>query len=121
MKNINLNSVIHGKMAIQAEEAKELGFNKLAEDVLSALPPVPREDSEVVTYSTAELEDDLHKKLWKIALDFIKYHDLQSVDIQRVNDSLVGLKSVVTAAIENAIDSDNKVGPLEPRLPGESR
>lgn len=108
-------------MLLQASEAKELGFEKLAEHVLSVMGPVAREEKERVVYSSNELNDDVRKKLWKIAVDLITYHDVDGVDIQRVDDAILHLASIVTREIEKAIDSEAKVGGLEPLLPGESR
>ena len=42
----NLNETVHARMLLQAEEAKEIGFTKLADRVLSAMGPVPRDEKE---------------------------------------------------------------------------
>lgn len=117
----NLNNTVYAKILLQTDEAKELGFNKLAERVLSVMGPYARDEKEEVTYAFTELEADIHNKLWKMAIDVMTYHDVQSVDIQKIDEAITSLAHVAIKAIENTIDSESKVGPLEPLLPGESR
>lgn len=111
-----LNEVIYNKIVIQANEAKELGFEKLAEEVLSVVGPVPREEE--ISYSLKELEANVKNNLWKIALEYINYHDLNSVDIQKVDAVLNALVPKVAHAIEQGIEADG-FGPLEPKLFGQ--
>lgn len=114
----NLKDVIYNKILIQAEEARELGFDKLAEDVLSVMGPISRTDDEQITYSSAEISKDVHQKLWKIAMDYIKFHDVDSVDIQKIDETLKDLGKTISKNIENALGTSN-IGKIEPKLPGQ--
>lgn len=115
----NLNETVYNKILIQAEEAKELGFNKLATGVLGAMAPMPRETIE--SYGALELKEDIYKKLWKAAMDVIAYHDLESVDIQTVDEAVSDLTTKVLSAVEASLNVTDQIGKLEPQLPGQSK
>lgn len=117
---IKLNSTIHKRLIAQASEAKSLDLVDLADGVLGAIGPVSREENEETPiFSHADLEQEAYNLLWKIAIATVSYHDLEHIDIQRINDILPKLVSKVLASVEEAIDRENDVGPFEMKLPGE--
>lgn len=114
-----LNKVAYDRLVIQAEEAKELGLDKLAEGVLSSIGSTSRDDGEHEVYSSVQLDKDVYNTLWKIAVNVLYYHDSKNVDISKVDETVSRLASVVLSEIESSLDLSNKVGGLEPKLPGE--
>lgn len=116
-----INQTIYSKLILQADEARDQGLEKLANGVLSAMPPSPREPKEKITYSSEELEENIYQKLWKIAMDVITYHDVQSVDIQKIDNIVSDLSTQILQEVQASISVDNTIGPLEPELLGESK
>lgn len=113
-----LNSVIYNKLLLQAEEAKEIGMTKLASGILGSLGPLP-EDEQVI-YNFNELKNDVYHGLWKLATCVIKYHDVESLDAEKVNEVLKSLSSKMIEEIEQSIGiEDTQVGPLEDKVIGQ--
>lgn len=113
-----MNTVIYNKLLLQAEEAKEQGMKKLAEGILSALTATP--EDEVIKYSFSELDKDVYKGLWALAANVIKYYDLESVNSEKLNETIEILSSKFIEELQVSLGVENTVaGPLEPNLPGE--
>lgn len=117
---IKLNKTVYRRLLSQAHEAKELELDSLADGVLGALGPVCRDDNESLNISQAELKKEIHKSLWKMALDVVAYHDLKMVDAQKVDTVILALAENFLKSLENSLDVENEIGPMEPKLPGES-
>jgi hypothetical protein len=115
-----LNSTVYNKLLLQAEEAKDQDMIKLASAIVDALGPEPEDIK--TSYNLNQLQQDMHQGLWKLATCVIKYHDLESVDAEKVNDVLEALASKIIEDIELSLNvDDTKVGPLEDVLPGQSK
>jgi len=113
-----LNTVVYNKLLLQTEEARDRGMTKLASGVVNALGAMP--EDELVSYNFNELQNDLYDGLWKMAACVIKYHDLQSVDAEKVHNELEVLADKFVKEIEQSLGVDNtQVGPLEDIVPGE--
>ena len=113
-----LNSIVYHKLLLQAEEAKTLGMTKLASGILGSLGPVPEEEH--VSYNFEELRDDVYGGLWKLASCVIKYHDVDSVQAEKINEVLESLATKLIAEVETSIGvDDTQVGPLEEKLVGQ--
>jgi hypothetical protein len=115
----NLKEKTHVVMVMQANEAKELGFEKLGDVVLNAVGPITREENELQSYAYTELEEDTYKKLWKIAMEVISYHDVEFPDIQNIDDAVSELVDTVIAQVEESIGAKDKLGKFEPKVPGQ--
>lgn len=114
-----LNNVIYYKLLLQAEEAKEQGLSKLGHGILGALTPYP--EDEPVAYSLGELNDDIYRNLWALSTNVLKYYDLQSADVEKINETIEIFAEKFVSELENALGVDSAtVGPLEPKLPGEN-
>lgn len=111
---MKLNKVIYNKLILQAEEAKEIGLNKLASAILNSVGPSYREED-----ISMKLSENVYNNLWKIALDVINYHDLESVDIQKVDEVITSLAENVIDQLEITLDKKDIIGKLEPKLPGQ--
>lgn len=123
---MKLNKIAYNKLVLQAQEAKELGLNELADVVLNSIGPTPRDEKEAYVYSSEQLQDDMNKFLWKMAISTAEYHDLKSLDIQKIDEVIKWAAKQVLADLESCMDggdgiSRTGIGPLEPKLPGESK
>lgn len=112
-----LNQVMYHKLLLQAEEAKELGMHKLASSILEAIGPYPEDNPE--TYSYAQLQDDMHRGLWKLATQLMVYYDVKSADAEILNKTIVAWADKITNELEQTLNISDVKGPLEPSLPGE--
>lgn len=116
-----LSSVTYKRLLAQAEEAKELKLEKLAGNVLSSIGSIPRDEDEDFTFSYADLRNNVQKSLWKIAIDIVAYHDFAKSDIQKIEAAIENLTDEVLAGVEGSLNATDKIGPSEPRLPGQSK
>jgi hypothetical protein len=115
-----LGTVSYRRLQAQAEEAKELGLTKLANDVFVAIGSLPRDGQELFSFSSAELENEVEKSLWKAAINVIAYHD-PNADIQKIAEVIDELKNVVLLRLEEAIEKYGEIGQYEDKLPGQNK
>ena len=118
---MKLNKIIYNKLVLQAEEAKNTNLTKLASGVLGGVGSFPRNESELFTYSENEYSSDVYNTLWKVALSSIKYYDLKSVDIQKIDDILIVIAEKIMQDLEDQLSNDchSVVGPIEPKVFGQ--
>lgn len=114
-----LNSILYNKIILQAEEAREFGMEKLAKGALNALPKSPRNDDEDEYYPLSELKDDLYSDLWKMAVKVIDHHDLDSVDISKLDEFIEDFTESFLDSLESHLNVEDKKGKREPTSPGE--
>lgn len=115
-----INSAIYNKLLLQAQEAKHQGMDKIASGVMDAIGPYP--EDEITTYASQELEDDVHRGLWKLATCILKYHDVTSVDAEKLDEVIESIASKFVDEVEISLGIEgSRIGPLEPKLPGESK
>ena len=115
-----LNSTVYHKLLLQAEEAKEQKLHKLASGIMGALGSYPEEEQ--ATYASSEMEDDVHRGLWSLATCVLKYHDILSVDSEKLNEVIESLASKFITEVEDSLGIEgSRIGPLEPPIPGESK
>lgn len=116
-----LSSITYKRLLAQAEEAKDLKLDKLADSILNALGPVPRDEEEAFEFSYAELRDNVRRSLWKIAIDIVAYHDCQKSDVQKIEAAVNELTDEVLATVQTSLSTSNKIGPHETKVPGQSK
>lgn len=115
---MKINQVVYKKLLAQAEEAKEQGFIKLADGILDAIGSHPNDEVEEYTY--AQLQDDLHRDLWKVATRLMYYYDLQSIDALKLEQTLSSWAANMLDDLEITLNVDNVVaGATEPKVPGQ--
>ena len=115
---MKINPVIYKKLLAQAEEAKEQGFTKLSDGIINAIGSYP--DDEKAEYSYAQLQNDIHRDLWKIATRLMYYYDTQSVDALKLEPILSVWASEMLGDLEESLGVENIVaGPVEPKVPGQ--
>lgn len=113
-----VNELIYNKLLLQANEAKDIGLKKLGSAVLNSIGPLP--EDEFHTYDLNELKDDIYDGMWKLALNVLKYHNVDSVNIEKIDKVVDSFVSKFIEQIELSINIDNSdIGPLESELPGE--
>jgi len=108
----------YNKLKLQAYEAREQGMEKLAEAVDTAIGNSPQ--FETKEYSSLNLDKEVHKDLWRIATKVLAFHDLDSANIEQIDQSLSVWAEKIISDLEKTLQVSNLVkGPLEPKLPGE--
>lgn len=113
-----INSVIYNKLFAQAEEAKSQGLTALASGILEAIGPYPNEENS--NYSYAQLQEDIHRDIWKMATRLMHYYDVQSLDAEKLDQEILVLASKIVDDLEGTLGVDSIVlGPLEPKVFGE--
>ena len=112
-----LNSTIYNKLLLEAEEANELGLNKLASSVINAIGDSPEENN--ITYSHNQLQEDVKSEMWKVATHLFQYHNMNSLDSKKTDEILESLASKFIKDLEYHLDL-SPIGKLEERLPGEN-
>jgi len=114
-----LKQNVYVRLCEQAEELKDRGLTKLAENVAASV------NREGITfdqqeYSYKELQDDINADLWVAASRFISYYNLDRADVERVQEALVSVASKLSSEMEWALEVDeNYRDTLEPKVPGE--
>ena len=115
---MKFNEVLHKKLLLQAEEAKQQGLTKLANCILNAIGSVP--ENEDIEYAYEDMQDHIHKDLWKAAAKIFAYYDMKSVNVEKLNETILACAENLTNEIEQAIDvADVIKGPFEPKIFGE--
>ena len=112
-----LGSVIYNKLLLQAEEAKEQLLDRIASGLYAALDQKPVETLE--SYSYDELNDDIHKEMWKLATHIIRYYDIQSVDAEKLNEAIEISASRFIDDLEKTLDVECFIGANEDKVPGQ--
>ena len=111
-----LNTNVYRKLLAQAQEAKNRGLVKLAENIESSI-----EEGQPEEYSFSNLQDEVEKDLWSMAAKIIKYYNVSKVDAEKIQDTIYGLSTLAHEQIQHAIGADEKlVGDLEPKVPGQT-
>lgn len=115
-----LNVVVYRRLLACAEEAKEQGMIKLADNIKEAIGSEP--ETEDVTYSYSQMESDVHRQLWKAAASMMKYWGVDFVDVQKLDNSILVWASELIDEVEHSLNVDTtSKGPLEPKVPGQDK
>ena len=113
-----LSETLQNKLILQADEAKTIGSIKLGEAVYGAVV-----SKQVVqgndTFNHDELENAVHSALWRAACEVAGYHDLQSIDIQKVDAVVVEASKKLVCELEKCLAVDGKFGPHEELVLGQ--
>lgn len=112
-----LNEIVFNKLIAQAEEAKERGLVKLAEDIVGAIGNEPA--SEKTGYSVAQLHDDVETELWKVAMHVFKYYNVSSVDAQKLQKNIAYAADRIIVQLAAPLDPAEIDNSIEPKVPGE--
>jgi hypothetical protein len=117
---MKLNLTIYRKLMAQAEEAQGQGLTKLASSIRQAISD--DNDSGDEQYSYAQLNDEIHRDLWKLAKRIMMYYDVEDVEVEKLDKTILSWAVKMTDDLEVTLGVDTIVkGPLEPKLPGEDK
>lgn len=106
------------KVILQAEEAEEQGLHFLSKNAEAASVVM---SSELESYAFDDLREDMKRDLWKAAAKVMIYHDVDSVDIMKVDAALELVLDKCIAEIEGSLNKKSSdVGVLEPKVPGQN-
>ena len=109
-----ISSIIKDRLILQAEEAKELGFDKLAERIIESV------DVDSSNESYMELKENICKNIWKSAALMLDYYDINDVDASQLNKVIANITNKAIDELEISLNVDNIIkGPNELKLPGE--
>lgn len=115
-----INTTLYRKLAAQAEEAKAQGMVKLAERITHAIEPNSHSDEEEYSYN--QLKDDACLEVWNLAAHVMRYYNLESVNAEKLEETILISASNMISEIENTLGVDSsKPGSLEPKVPGEDK
>ena len=96
-----MKKIVYKKLLLQAEEARDRGFDKLASGILKAISSEP-EDLEV-EYSASDLQKDVYDQLWALVNNVIEHHDIESVDSEKLDSVIEQLSIDVIEQLESAL------------------
>lgn len=115
---MKLNKTIYNKLLLQAREAQEQGLTKLANGVLDAIGAHPEDESKEYYY--VDVKESIYRDLWKSAAKLMVYYDLDSVQIEKLGETISFCADTVVMELERTLNVEDVVkGPLEPSIPGE--
>ncbi len=100
-----LNKIIYNKLLLQAQEAKTQGINKLASAIFDTIGSMPEEEEK--EYTNQELYDDVYNGLWKLVGNIIKYHNLDSVQSEKIDLVVESLTDHFISEIENTLQIED--------------
>jgi len=117
--NRSISESILKQVQAQANEAKTLGFDKLASALNEQVScQSSRSDNEEYVYTYAELKEDIVAHLWKAALQVQDYYgktadgrDIAALVFDHAEDIIDEIRTCARA----------QVGAHEPLVPGETR
>ena len=109
-----MNETLYERLKATAEEAQEQGLTKLARAIEESLPQEKKS-----SYSYEELQDDVHRDLWKIASKLMVYYDLERVHPEHLDKSLISWATRLIDDIEKTLDVNPLKNPLEDKVVGE--
>lgn len=114
-----MNQHLRERLILQAEEAKHIGLVKLGETVQDAVL-----HAQVVTdtgiFNHDELVESVKGSLWRAACKIAIYHDLPTIDIQKMETLIVVATNDFMHHIECSYDVENKIGPFEEVVMGQT-
>lgn len=114
-----LGDETYNRLLAQAEEAKEQGKHKLANCILYAIGSVSETTEE---YSYKDLQEDIRQDAWRLATNILSYHNVKSVDAEKLDEAITATAEMLTIELETALGiKPGTIGPLEPKLPGENK
>jgi hypothetical protein len=117
---MKINSSIYNKLMAIASEAKDQGLDELSSAIFGAIGPHPVEELE--EYSYAQLKQDIHQDMWKMATRLMYYYDVQKVNAEKLDENLVAWGADLIDDLEISMGVDMIVnGATEPKLPGENK
>lgn len=117
-----MSTSLRDKILLQAHEATEQGLTKLGSTVIAGLclPQTVWENTKSSNYNHDELVEVVQHSLWSAAMQVAAYHNLPNLDIQKIEPLIVEATDKFINQIECSYDVENKLGPFEETVPGQT-
>lgn len=115
-----MNQQLQDRLMLQVSEAKTIGLTKLGVAVADAILHA-QVATDTGTFNHEELIEAVRGALWKAACKIAIYHDLQMIDIQKVEGIVASAANELIHSIERSYEVENEVGPFEERVPGQAK
>ena len=111
-----VGSTLYNKLLLQAQEANDIGYEKLGQAINEAIGSVPDESLE---YSYEELSDDMYKEMWKITASICNYYNVTSLDAKALDPFMEDLSKEIIAKLEGKLKLKLGKHTKEPKIIGE--
>lgn len=112
----SIHKVLKNRLEAEAQEADQIGLVKIASNIKESLNEEAVRDSDNYVYAYEDLEKDIQKSLWKMAIRASDYHNkhVRAEDVQ----SLIEYYSEDFLKSFRKLAKVNDVGEYEPEIPG---
>lgn len=116
---MKISKTMYNRLNAQAEEAKHLKLTKTASNLDYILSEADvRDDDVLYSYSKENLEKNIQRLLWKIAMNTFDYFD-KAPDADQVQVLINTYAGQLFNDLRVLTGSDDGVGKFEPIIPGE--
>ena len=118
-----LNKIAHSRLLLQAQEAKEMGLDRLARGMFFALKLAEEDaDMPVSKYSYEEMQEEIYQELWELVSKVAQYYDVDNITAEKIDDVLQEMRDNFLEKVEEVLGvEEGSVGALEPEVPGETK
>lgn len=107
---------LYDRLVESAKEASEQGLTQLGENVLKIAGPISEDN---LTYSHAELEEDLYNNVLKAALAYVNYYNKKEADLKQINNVVQYTCNVLASELKTELNINEILGPFEEKVPGQ--
>ena len=109
---------LQNRLVLQADEAKIVGLNKLSSSIYDAILQAQIiNDTDSFNYD--ELVQTVRNELWKAACKIAVYHDLPTLDVQKIDALVAVAANDFIHSIERSNSVENQIGPFEEKVIGQ--
>ena len=118
-----LNKIAHSRLLLQAQEAKEMGLDRLARGMFFALKLAEEDaDMPVSKYSYEQMQEEIYQELWELVSKVAQYYDVDDITAEKIDDVLQEMRDNFLEKVEEVLGvEEGSVGALEPEVPGETK
>jgi len=118
-----LNKIAHSRLLLQAQEAKEMGLDRLARGMFFALKLAEEDaDMPVSKYSYEQMQEEIYQELWELVSKVAQYYDVDNITAEKIDDVLQEMRDNFLEKVEEVLGvEEGSVGALEPEVPGETK
>lgn len=112
-----ISETLYNKLYIQAQTAKEVGLVSLGNAIDETIGAFPEESPK--EYSYDQLSEDVYKEIWKVTASISEYHNVESLDIGKLDPYIQEITIRVMDAIEDKLNLKANTFTKEPKIIGE--
>jgi len=115
-----ISNKVASQLALQKDEANELGLTKVASFIDKELTAPTRDSDQLYSYSQEELYSDIESKLAEATVRICDYFNV-APDSRQVHDLVEDMKSQLFFEVKAMTGVEDGIGPYEPLIVGERR